>query len=83
MFLSIIILENRIAFFCVTYYLSSRLPNNGIRKGFIEMLSNFLLAVTISFWDSIQHQSLADLEADLLKMEADRETSHHLGMQNV
>ena len=42
------------------------------------MSSDFLFAVTKSFWHRIQHQSLADLEADLLKMEANGEASHHL-----
>ena len=49
-----------------------------IRKCLVEMPSEFFFASAEIFGNSVQHQRLADLQADLLKMEADRKTAHDL-----
>ncbi len=52
-----------------------------VGKRLIEVSSEFFLALAEFFGNSVQHQRFADLEADLLEMEADRKTTHDLKMK--
>ena len=52
-----------------------------VGKGLVEVSSELFLALAEFFGNSVQHQRFADLQADLLEVEADRKTAHDLKMK--